>query len=66
MVYWNSTYDGVVKGRVELLKTLAPKQLPVGSKGTLLEGRLDEPGMVVVQWDAGFVIPMYRNEIKAL
>jgi len=52
--------------RVRLLKTLNPDALPIGSTGTILKGTMDEPGMLLIQWDHGATIPMYRNELEAI
>jgi hypothetical protein len=49
--------------RVKLVKQTTP-ELPLGSLGTVEYGNLRKRGMVRVQWDCGFNIPMYRNEIK--
>ena len=52
--------------RVKLIKTLAPDSMPVGMTRTVLRGTMDEPGMLLVQWDYGATIPMYRNELEKL
>ncbi len=49
--------------RVRLVKETT-QELPKGSMGTVINGDLAERGMVRVQWDCGFNIPMYRNEIE--
>jgi hypothetical protein len=50
--------------RVKLVKQTTP-ELPAGSLGTVVYGDLGgKRGMVRVQWDCGFNIPMYRAEIE--
>ena len=52
--------------RVELVKTLDRDFLPIGTKGNILTGTMDEPGMLRIEFDNGVVMPMYRNELVSL
>lgn len=52
--------------RVRLIKSLNPERLPNGSTGTILKGTMDMPGMLLIQWDLGPTIPMYRSELEAI
>lgn len=52
--------------RVKLIKSLCPDKFPVDSLGTVIRGRMDGPGMLLVEWDAGFIIPMYRGEVEVV
>lgn len=49
--------------RVKMVKTLAPVEIPNGTLGTWL-GEDFGSGMAQVEWDNGYVIPMYRNEVE--
>lgn len=48
--------------RVKMIKTLAPVEIPNGTKGTVTHGDL-KSGMARVSWDNGYVIPMYQHEV---
>ena len=51
--------------RVRMLKTLAPVEIPNGTLGTVVSGDITS-GMARVEWDNGYVIPMYRNEVEII
>lgn len=46
--------------RVEMVKTLAPVEIPNGTKGTVIS---QTERMKRVDWDNGYVIPMYAHEV---
>jgi len=52
--------------RVKLVKTLNEKEIPIGTEGTIVYGTMDKPGMLLIDWDNGYRIPMYRNELVAI
>jgi hypothetical protein len=52
--------------RVKLIKTLNQDEMPVGTTGTIVDGTMDKPGMLIIDWDNGHRIPMYRNELEAI
>lgn len=52
--------------RVRLIKTLDEKAMPIGTEGIITEGTMDKPGMLIIQWDNGRRIPMYRNELEEI
>jgi hypothetical protein len=49
--------------RVKLGKSLSPLDLPVGTLGTVIGGDMARRGMLLVVWDNGMEIPMYRGEL---
>lgn len=51
--------------RVKMVKTLAPVEIPNGTEGTVIYGDITS-GMARVQWDNGYVLPMYRHEVIEL
>ena len=51
--------------RVQMVKTLAPVEIPNGTKGTVITGDI-KSGMARVQFDNGYVLPMYRHEVVEL
>lgn len=58
--------------RVRLVKlsegeefVIDPQPLPLGSLGTIVEGTMAEPGMLLIKWDRGDLIPMFRSELEA-
>ena len=51
--------------RVQMIKTLAPVEIPNGTKGTVIHGDITS-GMARVQFDNGYVLPMYRHEVIEL
>lgn len=52
--------------RVELIHEITP-ELPQGSMGTVIDDRaLTDADMVLVRWDCGVDIPMYRREVKEI
>jgi hypothetical protein len=52
--------------KVRLVKTLNQEEMPIGLEGTVLEGTMDAPGMLLISWDNGHTIPMYRSELIAI
>jgi hypothetical protein len=52
--------------RVCLLKSRNEEALPVGIEGNVVEGTMDEPGMLRVLFDNGMNIPMYRHELEVI
>ena len=54
---------GICAPRVRLIKELNHK-LPAGSLGTVIAGDLRDRVMIRVKWDAGYDIPMYREEVE--
>ena len=52
--------------RVKLVKTLNADSMPIGMTGTVLKGTMDDPGMLLVEWDYGATIPMYCNELERI
>ena len=50
--------------RVKLIKTLNPELMPIGLAGTAEEWT--PPGMVLVQFDNGYLIAMYYNELERI
>lgn len=57
---------GEVVERVRLIKAKAPKELPEGTLGTVIDGTMKKRGMLRVKWDTGHVIPMYWNELASI
>jgi len=51
--------------RVQMVKTLAPAEIPNGSEGKVIMGDI-KSGMALVEWPHGYVIPMYRHEVVEL
>lgn len=51
--------------RVKMVKTMAPVEIPNGTLGTVVKGDI-ESGAARVEWDNGFVVPMYRDEVEVV
>lgn len=49
--------------RVRMIKTLAPVEIPNGTEGTVIS---QTERMRLVEWDNGYVLPMYGDEVVEL
>ena len=53
--------------RVKMLKTLAPKEIPNGSIGTVKDDHnIEEPGLHLVEFDCNWTAYVYGHEVKKL
>ena len=50
--------------RARLIKTKEPRKLPIGTLGTVVDGTLNQRGMMLIKWDTGHLVPMYRYEVE--